>query len=553
MVVQEADRHPRRHRPAGPAAPPLVPAGRSGGACSVRRHDLPGARMEDPYAFDLHGTRAWVSSAVMTDLSALVDRVNLLRGTSVLCVGDTMLDRFVYGSVDRISPEAPIPVLRVEREALMLGGAGNVVRNLVAIGAHPVFVSMVGDDTAGREITRLVGEHAEIDPCILVEAGRQTTIKTRFVAAAQQLLRSDRESTQGLSETVREQLLARADRLLPQIAALVLSDYGKGLLAPPVTQELIARARGQGKPVVVDPKGTDYRIYRGATVLTPNRKELHEATKRPVNGDAAVVEAARALIAECEVEAVLVTRSQEGMTLVTAAGEVHHLPAEAREVYDVSGAGDTVVATLAAAIGSGASLLEGARLANVAAGIVVGKVGTAVAYGHEVVAALHHDDLWTGEAKIVPVETASGIIERWRRKGQTVGFTNGCFDLLHPGHISLLTQAKAACDRLVVGLNSDASVARLKGPARPVQSEAARATVLASLAGVDLVVIFGEDTPLELIRRLEPDVLVKGADYTVATVVGADLVQARGGKVVLANLVEGCSTTNTIKRMNGGA
>ena len=489
----------------------------------------------------------------MTDLSVLVDRVNHLKGTSVLCIGDAMLDRFVYGSVDRISPEAPIPVLRVEREASMLGGAGNVVRNLVAIGAHPVFVSMVGDDAAGREVTRLVGEHAEIDPCILVEAGRQTTIKTRFVAAAQQLLRSDRESPQGLSETVREQLVARADRLLPQVSALVLSDYGKGLLAPPVAPDLIARARSQGKPVVVDPKGTDYRIYRGATVLTPNRKELHEATKLPVNGDAEVVAAARALIAECQVEAVLVTRSQEGMTLVTATGEVDHLPAEAREVYDVSGAGDTVVATLAAAVGSGASLLEGARLANVAAGIVVGKVGTAVAYGHEIVAVLHHDDLWSGESKIVPVETAAGIVERWRAKGQTVGFTNGCFDLLHPGHISLLTQAKAACDRLVVGLNSDASVGRLKGPTRPVQSEAARATVLASLSGVDLVVIFGEDTPLELIRQLEPDVLVKGADYTVATVVGADLVQARGGTVVLANLVDGCSTTNTIKRMNGGA
>ena len=285
--------------------------------------------------------------------------------------------------------------------------------------------------------------------------------------------------------------------------------------------ELIAAARAAGKPVVVDPKGTDYGRYRGATVLTPNRKELHEATGMSVDGDDAIVAACRHLIATCGIDAVLATRSQDGMTLVTAQGQVHHLPAEAREVFDVSGAGDTVVATLAAALASGGSLLDGARLANVAAGIVVGKVGTAVAYADEVVAALHHDDLLLGETKVLGGDGAADQVEVWRRKGEAVGFTNGCFDLLHPGHISLLTQARAACDRLVVGLNSDASVARLKGPSRPVQSEAARATVLASLSMVDMVVIFGEDTPLDLIRRLRPAVLVMGADYPVETVVGA--------------------------------
>lgn len=488
----------------------------------------------------------------MTEISVLVERVEHLKGTAVLCIGDAMLDRFVYGSVDRISPEAPIPVVRVEREASMLGGAGNVVRNLVALGARPAFLSVIGDNSAGREVTRLVGEHDEIDPCIVVERGRQTTIKTRFFASAQQLLRADRETTTALPPTVRDDLLARADRLLATVSALVLSDYGKGILAPPVAEDLIRRARARGLPVVVDPKGTDYTIYRGATVLTPNRKELHEATKMPVDGDDAIVAAARRLIADCDVAAVLVTRSQDGMTLVVGDGTVHHLPAEAREVYDVSGAGDTVVATLAAAIASGANLLEGARIANIAAGIVVGKVGTAVAHAGEVVAALHHDELCGGESKIVPLDTAAEIVNRWRRKELKVGFTNGCFDLLHPGHVSLLGQAHAACDRLVVGLNSDASVSRLKGPTRPVQSEAARATVLASLATVDLVVIFGEDTPIEVIRALAPDVLVKGADYTVDKVVGADIVLARGGSVVLANLVGGCSTTDTIRRMNGG-
>ena len=485
----------------------------------------------------------------MTEISALVERVERFKSTGVLCIGDAMLDRFVYGGVDRISPEAPIPVLRVEREAAMLGGAGNVVRNLVALGAEPALLSVIGDDIAGRELLALVAEHSGITPAIVVDAERQTTIKTRLVASSQQLLRADRESTRALAAPARVRLLADADRLLPGAAVLVLSDYGKGLLAPPMAEELIRRARALGKPVVVDPKGTDYGIYRGATVLTPNRKELRDATGYPVDSDEDIVDAARHLIERCGLEAVLVTRSQDGMTLVQAGGAVHHLPAEAREVFDVSGAGDTVVATLAAAIGSGASLPEGARIANAAAGIVVAKVGTAVAYAHEVIAALYHGDLSKGDTKIAERDTAIAHVERWRRKEFKVGFTNGCFDLLHPGHISLLNQAKAACDRLVVGLNSDASVGRLKGPTRPVQSEAARATVLASLSSVDLVVIFGEDTPYDLIKALEPDVLVKGADYTVDTVIGADVVRARGGKVVLADLVDGCSTTNTIKRL----
>ncbi|MBI5165294.1 MAG: D-glycero-beta-D-manno-heptose-7-phosphate kinase [Magnetospirillum sp.] len=488
----------------------------------------------------------------MSENSVLVERLAGMKGARVLCIGDVMLDRFVYGTVDRISPEAPIPVVRIERESAMLGGAGNVVRNLVAVGGNPAFVSVIGDDVAGREVTRLVGEHGEIDPCLVVEPGRQTTIKTRFFASSQQLLRADRETNAPLSDEIRDQVLTRAERLLPEVGALVISDYGKGVLASPVTPELIRRARAAGRPVVVDPKGIDYAIYRGASVLTPNRKELHEATKMAVDSDEAIVAAARHLIATCGVGAVLVTRSQDGMTLVEESGTVHHLPAEAREVYDVSGAGDTVVATLTAAIASGATLLEGARLANVAAGIVVAKVGTAVAFANEIVSALHHDDLWGAETKVVGVDEALDVVGRWRRKGLAVGFTNGCFDLLHPGHVSILAQAKAACDRLVVGLNSDASVGRLKGPTRPVQSEAARATVLASLASVDLVVIFGEDTPLALIETLRPEVLIKGADYSLDTVVGADLVQGWGGQVVLAALVEGQSTTNTIRKLTAG-
>lgn len=487
----------------------------------------------------------------MNDVSALIERVKALKGVSVLCVGDAMLDRFIYGSVDRISPEAPIPVLCIDRESAMLGGAGNVVRNLVALGAQPAFVAVVGDDDAGREVGRQLGDHDGIDPCLVVESGRQTTIKTRFFANSQQLLRADRETRTALSAISIQQVLERAAGVMGKSRALVLSDYGKGVLSPELAKQLISSARAQGIPVIVDPKGTDYGKYAGATLLTPNRKELHEATGMAVDSDEAVVLAARHLIGAHGVDAVLVTRSQDGMSLVTL-DAAHHLAAEAREVFDVSGAGDTVIATVTAAIAAGTSPLDAARLANAAAGIVVGKVGTAVTYADELIAALHHGELFDAESKVQALGSAVETVERWRRKGYRVGFTNGCFDLLHPGHISLLDQARATCDKLVVGLNSDASVRRLKGETRPVQGETARATVLASLAAVDMVVVFGEDTPLETISALKPDVLVKGADYTVETVVGADLVMGWGGKVVLADLVAGQSTTNTIRKMTSG-
>ena len=485
----------------------------------------------------------------MVEPATLVSLVNGLQGARVLCIGDVMLDRFIYGDVERISPEAPIPVMHVKRETTMLGGAGNVVRNLVALGAIPHFMAVIGDDLAGVEVTRLVGEHAEVDPVLVVERERQTTIKTRFVAGSQQLLRADNETAIPLSADSRERMLTDAGRLLDDVGVVVLSDYGKGVLGRGLAASLINAARAAGKPVLVDPKGRDYAVYAGATVLTPNRKELHEATGMPVGDEAQIVAAARWLIAECDVAHVLVTRSQDGMSLISADGGEAHFPAEAREVYDVSGAGDTAMATLAAAVAAGAALAQAVQLSNIAAGIVVGKVGTAVAYADDLLATLHHRDVVMTESKLVSKHTALDQLAFWRRQGHRIGFTNGCFDLLHPGHVSLLAQARANCDRLIVGLNSDASVRRLKGETRPVQSEAARGTVLASLASVDLVVIFDEDTPLALIKALQPDVLVKGADYTVEKVVGADVVMAYGGKVVLANLEAGFSTTATIARM----
>ena len=485
----------------------------------------------------------------MSDLARTIDA---LAGTQVLCVGDVILDRFVHGSVERISPEAPIPVLKVARQATTLGGAGNVTANLRALGCRPRFVSAVGDDEAGAAILRLLVEWELADDCqVSTERRRQTSLKTRFIAGNQQLLRADAETVAPIAAGTEDAVMAAIGAFLPDVAAVVLSDYGKGVLTDRVVRTIVGRARAIGRPVLVDPKGTDYRRYRGADVVTPNRKELSQATGLPVGTDEEVVAACRALIERCEIGAVVATRSEEGLSVVTAEGAVAHWPAQAKEVFDVSGAGDTVVATLTAALAAGAPLFDAAHLANLAGGIVVGKVGTAVLHPAELLSALHQEEWRHNEEKVLTIEQAVERVERWRRRGHRVGFTNGCFDLLHPGHVHLLAQARGACDRLVVGINSDESVKRLKGERRPVQTEAARATVLASLATVDLVVIFGQDTPLALIEALRPDVLVKGADYRVDQVVGADVVRAYGGRVMLAELAAGHSTTATIARING--
>ncbi|MCP5365235.1 MAG: D-glycero-beta-D-manno-heptose-7-phosphate kinase [Hyphomicrobiales bacterium] len=478
------------------------------------------------------------------DLSQLVATMGQAR---VAVVGDVMLDRYVNGVVDRISPEAPVPVLRIEGSESMLGGAGNVVRNLVGLGSRVYFASVIGDDPAGAEVRRLVLSCPGVFEFLIEVPARRTTIKTRFISAGQQVLRADEETLAPLPANVREQLFEAGRRNLGGSDALLLSDYGKGVLTDGLAEALIQSADGNGLPIVVDPKGEHYSRYAGATVVAPNRAELAKAlggSYRPGEEP----EAARQLMSACGLQAVLVTLGRDGMLLVSADDSPVFLKAEAREVFDVSGAGDTVVATLAAALAAGAPLQQAAALANTAAGIVVGKVGTAPVRSADLAHALRHQDLTAGEAKIVAVETAVDLVAAWHRRDLKVGFTNGCFDLLHPGHLSLLRQAKATCDRLVVGLNSDASVSRLKGEDRPVQAESARALVLASLADVDAVVVFSEDTPLRLIESVRPDVLVKGADWNLDDVVGADFVQGLGGKIILAKLEPGFSTSATVAK-----
>jgi len=476
----------------------------------------------------------------------LAEAVRRLANASALVIGDVMLDRYVYGAVSRVSPEAPVAILREEREVAVPGGAGNVVRNMTALGAAVAFISVVGDDQAGSDLTGLIGGQPNVEPWLLVEGGRTTTVKTRYIAAGQQLLRADREQTEAIDARLTERILRIARDAIAATSVTVLSDYRKGLLAPGLPEQLVAAARAAGRRIIVDPKGPDYAPYAGADVITPNRKELAEATGMPTDTEAAIVAAAAVLRERHGFGAVLVTRAEDGMSLV-APDCVLHLPAEAAEVYDVSGAGDTVAATLACALAAGLDLPVAARLANIAAGIVVGKVGTAVARPADLLAALGPRQ--GALRKVVTLEEASEQVARWRQRGWRIGFTNGCFDILHPGHVHLLEQARAGCDRLIVGLNSDASVRRLKGATRPVQQEAARAAVLASLATVDLVCIFDDETPEALIRELRPDLLVKGADYREDEVVGADLVQSWGGKVLLAEIVAGQSTSATLARI----
>lgn len=485
----------------------------------------------------------------MNKTPRLIEWLPRLAEARVLCAGDVMLDRFVYGDVERISPEAPIPVLRISREVVTVGGAGNVARNLSALGAGVCLFGVIGEDSAGAEIREVLAGDTAVDLSLTADGARPTTVKTRFIAGVQQLLRTDEEDTGAMPDALLETL---SNSLVSAVSddgcgALVLSDYGKGVLSDAVIAAAIAAARSAGLPVIVDPKGTDFSRYRGASVLTPNRRELAEATRMPVDSDAEVEAAARALLEDCGIEAVIATRGAQGMAVVTTE-HCAYLPALAQEVFDVSGAGDTVVAVLAAGLAAGLPLTDAAQLANVAAGIVVGKVGTAVVRPDELGDALGGGSVLG--SKFLSRDDLVDRVAQWRARGLSVGFTNGCFDLVHPGHISLIEQASAACDRLIVALNDDASVARLKGEDRPVQPEQARGRVIASLSGVDAVTLFGEDTPRELIELLRPDVLVKGADYTAEEVVGGDFVTGYGGRIVLANLVDGFSTTDTISRMS---
>ena len=473
-----------------------------------------------------------------------------LAGQTVLCVGDLMLDEFVYGDVSRISPEAPTPVIAVKRSELMIGGAGNVARNLVSLGTRCIFAGVVGNDEAGGELKKELAKLPLIDAHLVTDSGRRTTRKVRFVSEhhSAHMLRADWEAVSPIDSKSEDALIGHAVKAMPKAGAVVLSDYAKGALTPRVIRAVIEAANKLGKPVVVDPKGRDYSIYRGATMITPNRQELADATHSTAQTDDQVAAAASELGRALGTKAVLVTRSEAGMTLVGEGAPVH-VPAYPVRVRDVSGAGDTVVAVLAAMLAMQADFESAMRAANAAAAVVVGKRGTATLSVAELRSRILPAASLAPEEKIVfDWALLDEHLTEWRKQGLRVGFTNGCFDLLHPGHVKLLAGARVACDRLVVGLNGDASVTRLKGAGRPVQPVQSRAEVLAALEAVDLVVVFDEDTPEKLISRVRPTVLVKGSDYKREDVVGHAIVEALGGEVILVDLVPGHSTSAMVER-----
>jgi len=474
---------------------------------------------------------------------------------TVLCVGDLMLDEFVYGEVSRISPEAPAPVIAVQRSETSIGGAGNVARNIASLGGRCIFVGLIGEDAAGAQLKAQLAQQSRIESVLVCDPSRPTTRKVRFVSEhfSTHMLRADWELAQPASADIEQELIDAVIPLLPRADIVLLSDYAKGVLTARVIRNVIDAARKLGKRVIVDPKSANFAIYRGATLLTPNRKEFAEATRSRADSDNSIAEAAPDAMHLADCEAMLVTQGEHGMTLVTRKGATIHVPALPVKVRDVSGAGDTVAAALALALAAGADWEAALRTANAAAAVAVSKKGTATVTPAELRRKILPTASLAAEEKIV---AAAGDLEthllQWRRQQLRIGFTNGCFDILHPGHVRILTAARGACDRLIVGLNSDASVRRLKGEGRPVQDERARAEVLAALEAVDLVVIFGEDTPIKLIAQVRPSVLVKGRDYSREQVVGHEIVEANGGEVMLVDILAGFSTTSLVKRARDG-
>ena len=469
----------------------------------------------------------------------------------VLVIGDLMLDRYLWGEVERISPEAPVPVVLLDKETESAGGAANVAANLVGLGVPTRLIGYVGADVQGARLKRAI-DNAGIDTRAILHAETHPTIaKTRIIGGHQQMMRLDRESRAPYSSYDIQALLRTIhQQLAEQPAAVILSDYAKGVLTPEICQTAIHEARRLGIPLLVDPKGHDYSKYRGATALTPNKKETADACQVPQYDNAALLAGAEQLRSSLELEFLAFTRGEEGVSLIED-GHTLDIPATAKQVFDVSGAGDTVIATLTAGLVAGLTHREALHLANLAAGVVVGKLGTVPVTREELLAELLNEDIHEQADKVCDLTQLLLRVTGWRAAGQRIVFTNGCFDLLHAGHVTYLEGARKLGDRLIVGHNTDRSVWALKGPSRPVIHEADRARVMAALEAVDAVVLFDEDTPLALINVVRPDILVKGSDYREDQVVGGTEVKSWGGRIALVEIVPGRSTSNIIGKLGG--
>lgn len=476
------------------------------------------------------------------DITNAAKILSAMQSKTVLVIGDVMLDRFVDGHVSRISPEAPVPVLGQSSVRQMAGGAANVAANMAQLGIAVTLIGVCGDDDAGTTLINELAQNSGIAFKPIRIAGRPTSVKTRFRAAGQQILRVDDETVAPIDADTQAICLTLAADHIKSAALVVLSDYAKGALPPALISALIAATKQHQKPLVVDPKLADLSIYRGASLITPNLAELSAATNLVDDQLEAIGQTASKLARQFDFDHILTTLSARGMLLCAASSDQIHDPATARDVFDVSGAGDTVVAAIAGALAADCTIDDAMRLANRAAGVVVGKSGTATVVPGEIIGHMQ------GKPPATDWQSNTTLCTSWRQSGQTIAFTNGCFDMLHPGHLYLLRVAAEQAHRLIVGLNSDLSVKRIKGNSRPLQPATVRATVLASLPFVDGVVIFDEDTPFELITALQPDIIIKGGDYRAEDIVGADIVAARGGRTVIVPTLPGHSTSALVNR-----
>jgi D-beta-D-heptose 7-phosphate kinase/D-beta-D-heptose 1-phosphate adenosyltransferase len=471
------------------------------------------------------------------------------NGKRILVVGDAMLDKYIHGSVDRISPEAPVPVVHATRRNEQPGGAANVAMNIASLGACAIIVGFVGHDEDGLRLTQLL-KATGIEVLFVTVPETPTTSKLRILGGSQQIVRLDFETVESRPASGYSAIIEQVLAVLPRVDGVVLSDYAKGTLTAELCQTIIGEARRLDLPVFVDPKSRDFTRYRGATSICPNLKELALATGSASTDLDTVLDAGHSLMAELGCDYLIVTLGEKGISVLGAARAARfYSPAVARQVFDVSGAGDTVIAILALAAVCAVPIEDSVRIANTAAGIVVGKLGTVPIARNELVAAL--TDFSSTEASQKTLDFTQLLIRasEWRAAGHTIVFTNGCFDILHVGHISLLEDCRRFGDKVVVGINSDASVSRLKGPGRPIVGERERARILAALAATDAIVVFDAPTPIDLVLALRPEVLVKGGDYREETIVGAPEVKSWGGRVIIVPTVEGHSTTNMVRRL----
>ena len=473
--------------------------------------------------------------------------IKLNKKPNILVIGDLMIDHYLWGSCDRISPEAPVQVVNVKKESSVLGGAGNVINNLVTLGSVVDVISVIGNDSVANELKSLLEKIDVPTSNLVVENNRKTSKKSRLIASQQQVLRYDMESIDDINENSHKQIIQTLEKNIDKYSSIILSDYGKGVLTTNLTKEIIKIANKNSIKVLVDPKGKDYSKYKGSYTLTPNKKEAMEATNIDIKDESSLIEALKSLKTQCSLEVSLITLSEQGIAIFD--DQLTIKPTVAREVYDVTGAGDTVIASIAFALGNNLDIKDAIYFANLAAGVVVGKIGSATTTLDEIYEYEYSLHKSNSTSHIKTFDEIKTLSSKLHSQGKKIVFTNGCFDILHVGHVKYLEVAKSYGDVLILGLNADSSVKKLKGPTRPINTQDDRAYILASLESVDYVVIFEEETPYELIKLIKPHVLVKGGDYEGKEVVGQDIAD----ELKLVQFVDGKSTTNTIKRIQNDA